>query len=117
MSEKLTNNKIEAKQLTDKASTIFKVSIEEKLYNNYDFTVLKNKGNMEDFQNLLYKFIGKSWDDIEKLYKRKNNKDDKYNGKQIIHFGEKDKSFRLHGVRSGEYFVLLRIDPQHNYNK
>ena len=39
---------------------------------------LKNKGNMEDFQNLLYKFIGKNWDDIEKLYKRKNNKDDKY---------------------------------------
>lgn len=40
-----------------------------------------------------------------------------YNGKQIIHFGEKGESLRLHGVRSGEYFVLLRIDPKHTYNK
>ena len=43
MSEKLANNKIEAKQLKDKVSTIFKVSIEEKLYNNYDFTVFKEQ--------------------------------------------------------------------------
>lgn len=119
MPEELTsNNKSEHHKLTTKNYKIFKILLEKKLYNNYDFTTLKNKSNMKTFQDFLNKLIGKSisWKNIEDLYKRKNDKNDKHNGEQIIHFGEKDKSFRLHGVRRGEYFVLLRIDPNHDFN-
>lgn len=116
MAKKLTDNKIKAQQLTTKTSELFKMLLEEKLYNNYDFTILKNKSNMRDFQNLLYKLIGKSWDDVENLYGRDNYGNDKhYSGEQIIHLGEDRKSLRLHGVkRDDKYFVLLRIDPNHN---
>ena len=53
---------------------------------------------------------------IKEKITKMTNIDDKYNGKQIIHFGEKGESLRLHGVRGGEYFVLLRIDPNHDFN-
>lgn len=114
MARILTDNKIKSKQLTTKNSKLFKILLEEKLYNNYDFTVLKNKVNIKDFQNFLNKLIGKSWDDI-KLYKREDYENDKhYTGEQIIHFGGGRKSLRLHGVRRDEYFILLRIDPNHD---
>lgn len=115
MAKKLNNNKSNAKQLTTKTSVIFKILLEEKLYNNYDFTVLKGKGNMKSFQDFLYKLIGKSWADVEKLYGRIDYENDKHNGEQIIHFGEDRKSFRLHGIkRDNKYFILLRIDPNHD---
>lgn len=115
MAKKLNYNKANAKQLTTKTSVIFKILLEEKLYNNYDFTVLKDKENMKSFQDFLYKLIGKSWTDVEKLYRRIDYKNDKHNGEQIIHFGEDRKKFRLHGIkRDNKYFILLRIDPNHD---
>lgn len=118
MAEKLTNcDNITPQKLTDKVSTSFKISLEEKLQNNYDFKTLRNKKDMESFQKLLYKLIGKSWDNIKSL-KRQNCKNDKHtDGSQIIHFGEDGNTLRLHGIMRKDYFVLLRIDPKHKINK
>lgn len=115
MAKKLNYNKANAKQLTTKTSVTFKILLEEELDKKHDFTVLKNKGNIKSFQDFLYKLIGKSWEDVEKLYRRKDYKNEKHNGEQIIHFGEDGKSFRLHGIkRDNKYFVLLKIDPNHD---
>lgn len=119
MSKKLTKTSQEQPvPLTNRQSTQFKISLEEKLYNNYKFDSLINQNHTKKFQNFLDKLLGKTWNDVEKLYSRKNDKHDKHDKKeQIIHFGEQANKLRLHGVIRGEYFVLLCIDLCHERNK
>ena len=50
---------------------------------------------------------------VDKLYARKPDKQDTYNGKQIYHYAITD-SFRIHVIIEDGYYKVIRIDPNHN---
>ena len=102
----------------------FKISIDHKPENNYCFKCLTKSSKYRKFYGFLKKTIYRnlSISEVDELYRRQDDKNDKVkiNGVEyeIIHYGEKKKSFRLHGYyNSYGYFVIYRIDPDHKYHR
>ena len=102
--------------LTNRNTVPFYLSINHQLDNNYDFKHKKlSKGKLSELHTFIDKAVGKPISDVEKLYKRPTDTNDKYGAskKQIIHF-RVSKGFRIHGFYNNHgYFELCRLDPDH----
>ena len=50
--------------------------------------------------------------DVDKQFKRKNDKKDSFEGQQVYHY-EVSKKFRIHGIIEEGRFKVIRLDPNH----
>ena len=101
----------------------FKIALEENmLENNYSFKGINKNDGHKEFDRFINKILGKTITDVEKNWKRastvKENANIKNEKREILHLGEGKKKLRLFGYYNEEYyFVITRIDPNHNVHK
>ncbi|MDQ0567403.1 MAG6450 family protein [Mycoplasma yeatsii] len=124
----LTNqsNSKESKRghLTLNKSLPFKIAIEHKLDNNFDFKDLSTDG-LKKFSEFINEILGKNLtiSQVENLLLRTKQKPiekrfikDEFVSE--IHLGKDRSSFRLFGYfNQDSYFVITKIDPNHNFHK
>lgn len=103
----------EKMSLTNKTSAKFVISFKYKLYKNYTFLELQLRDNRK-LQKFLDKITNMTYQQVEDSYRRENDKNDKFRGVQVIHYGYDD--LRLHGILEDGYFVVIRIDPYHKFH-
>ncbi|MGY3775825.1 MAG6450 family protein [Helcococcus sueciensis] len=110
-------------RLTSKKDITFKIAIEEKLDNGYDFKKMKQE-HIKSFHNFLEETIYKELTitKVEKLFLRTKGKfknSRRFNGKEVeeIHLGKDRDPFRIFGYYKSDYFVITRIDPKHKTHK
>jgi hypothetical protein len=89
----------------------FLIVFKDKLQKDFNFEKLQ-KSHLKQFQSFLDIVSQMSFNDVEKLYGRKPDKNDTYQDRGVVHF-EVSQSFRIHGIIEGEYFIALRLDPNH----
>jgi len=71
-----------------------------------------SKQNIKDFQAFLDKVSKMTVSQVDSLYARKPDKNDKYNNLQVYHYGITD-TFRIHVVIENGYYKIIRLDPNH----
>ena len=101
--------------LTNHLSSPFSLCFRYKLENGYTFGEM-NIHQVKDFQKFLDMTSQMTFEQVERRYKRKSDKDDTFYGEQIIHYGI-NKEFRIHGIIENGQFVVLRLDPSHDFHK
>ena len=74
-----------------------------------------NPAQVRDFQKFLDIVSQMTFQQVEQRYKRKSDKNDTYNGDQVIHYGVTEV-FRIHGTIEMGQFVVLRLDPNHKFH-
>lgn len=126
MPKQLTNNVSKEKNGTklSKDELRFKIAITGNLFNDYDFKKLKKESN-KTFHTFLDETVGKqlSITSVESLFLKTKGKPsfkEVVNGKDrdVFHFGKKNTKFRIFGYYNDDgYFVICRIDPNHNFQK
>lgn len=111
--------------LTSVAPQYFKISLEHSLENNFEFKDIKN-GGLKQLHSFIEETVGKNLTitQVEDLFLRKrglakNLITRKINGveREEVHLGKDKKPFRLFGYYSGDYFVLTKIDCNHETHK
>lgn len=101
----------------------FKIALEEKmLENNYSFKGLNKNNGHKEFDRFINKILGNTITDVEKNWKRastvKENENINNKKREILHLGEDGKKLRLFGYYNDDYyFVITRIDPNHEVHK
>ena len=100
--------------LPDKRKPPFNLCFQHKLENGYTLADLSN-ANIKTLQRFLDKVSKLTFAEADKLYLRETDKQDIYDGVQVIHYAVTDK-FRIHGVIDGEKFCVIRIDPNHKHH-
>lgn len=114
--EKLTDRKhSHSGKLANRAHAPFSITFRHKLLNGYRLSDLKRE-NYKELQNFLDKVCGVPFNDVDKLYRRKSDDADLYDGEQIIHY-EVTGKFRIHGVIENAQFIVLRFDPNHKVHR
>lgn len=120
ISEKLTYNigdvnSIPSKLTDEVDKSPFILCFSHPLDKNYKISELGQR-ELKAFQKFLDTTSRMTYNQVEKLYKRKNDITDKIILKgtkfQVVHFGVTDK-FRLHGVIADGMFHVIRFDPNH----
>lgn len=112
---KLTqHNNAESGCLSKRTSAPFSITFRHKLLNGYRLSDLKRE-NYKELQAFLDKVCGISFDSIDKLYRKQSDTTDLYDGEQIIHYAV-TKKFRIHGIIENAQFIVLRLDPNHQYH-
>lgn len=111
--------------LTSVEPQYFKISLEHSLENNFEFKDIKN-GGLKQLHHFIEETVGKGLTitQVEGLFLRKrglakNLITRKINGveREEVHLGKDKKPFRLFGYYSGDYFVLTKIDSNHETHK
>ena len=126
MAQYLTNRnkaKPSGKPLSAKEQP-FRIAISEQLENGYDFKIIKQAA-IKEFHKFLSETVYKKLtiSDVDKLYLRKEGLSDApktYNRdkQELLHYGKDRNSFRIFGYyNSDAYFVMCRIDPNHQTHK
>nr|DAP75494.1 MAG TPA: hypothetical protein [Caudoviricetes sp.] len=100
--------------LSSRTSAPFSITFRHKLLNGYRFSDLKRE-NYKELQSFLDKVCGVPFDIVDKLYRRKSDGNDLYDGDQIIHY-EVTGKFRIHGIIENAQFIVLRLDPEHKFH-
>lgn len=100
------------KLLTERRNVLFELCFKYPLEKGYTFKELSQR-NCKDFQNFLDKVSQMDISQVDKLYGRKPDKQDTYNGQQIYHYAITD-SFRIHVIIEDGYYKVIRIDPNHS---
>ena len=106
------------KILTSNNNAKFKISLERKLEKRYSFKDLE-KREMKEFNSFIESTVGNdlTFQQVHELFGTKRDNNDKVDGMDIIHYRVNNK-YRIHGYLRDSYFVLCRIDPNHNvHNK
>lgn len=93
----------------------FTVCFEHKLVRKYTFKELE-KTHLGALQRFLDKVCGMTVTEVDKAYKRSNDKMDTFKEMQVQHY-EVSKKFRIHGVFDQQLFKVIRIDPNHKFHK
>ncbi|EAD5716086.1 TPA: MAG6450 family protein [Listeria innocua] len=113
----------EPKKLTSRTNTPFKFSLEVCLDNNYCFAKLKSE-NLRMLDRFLSETVGKDLtvSEAEKLFLRTKGPKEtafiKGEKRTINHYGKNMNPFRIHGYYSSNgYFVITKIDPNHDVHK
>ena len=57
-----------------------------------------------------------NFDEVDKAFLRPADKEDTFNGSQVIHYKVTD-SFRIHGIIENMRFKVLRLDPNHRVHR
>ena len=113
---KLTDRKrSDSGKLSDRVYAPFSITFRHKLLNGYRLSDLKRE-NYKELQSFLDKVCGIPFNDVDKLYRRKSDSDDSYEGEQIIHY-EVTGKFRIHGIIENSQFIVLRLDPNHRVHR
>lgn len=118
VNQRLHNNLILNKDVT------FKIAIQHKLDNDFDFKSLKREG-LKKFQAFIYSIFKENMtiSQVEKLFLR--TKGEVFKNVTIkdefvkeIHLGKNVSKFRLFGYfNQDNYFVITKIDPNHDFHK
>lgn len=113
---KLTNKTQPGKRppISNHLSSPFILCFKYQLHRGYTFDTLTHI-HLKEFQRFLNQISAMTFQDVEKNYRRSSDSSDTFEGKQVIHYGF-GKRFRIHGVIEEGQFVVLRIDPDHNYH-
>lgn len=115
---KLTNlhgNSIKPKKLTTKVDVPFVICFRDKLQSGYTFKEFE-KTNNKEFQNFLDKVSKMTVSQVDKIYRRHTDKQDKYGEYQVFHY-EVSESFRIHVINYNGYYEVIRLDPNHKVHK
>ena len=110
--EKKKSNILVSKQKLDRR---FVVAFKYRLQNGYGLDELQ-KDNLKELQRFLDKISKMNVSDVDKQFKRKNDKNDSFEGQQVHHY-EVSKKFRIHGIIEEGRFKVIRLDPNHKVHK
>ncbi|MGN1190717.1 MAG: MAG6450 family protein [Candidatus Ornithospirochaeta sp.] len=102
------------KPLTKNVDVPFRLCFKDKLEKGFTFEELE-KRHLKEFQGFLNKVSNMTVDQVDKLYGKRPDKQDNYDGEQVLHYGVTDK-FRIHGVNGTNGFMVIRLDPNHRYH-
>lgn len=122
---RLTAVQNESKPLTfnDNRSVLFKLAIVEVLDSAFSFKKLKTQ-DIKQFSQFVSKTVGKKLtiSTVEKLFLRTGGPNgpkssENFHGvkRDMFHFSNGTRDFRIHGYYQLDYFVITRIDPHHKY--
>lgn len=111
----LGGKNISPKQLTKKVDVPFVVCFRDKLQSGYTFKELE-KTNNKEFQNFLDKVSKMTVNQVDKIYRRPTDKQDKYGEYQVFHYEVSD-SFRMHVINRNGHYEVIRLDPNHKVHK
>lgn len=100
--------------LTSHTSTPFIVSFKYRLEKDYGFDSLQIK-HLRQFQDFLNRVSQMTFLEVDRIYRRKPDKSDIFQGKDVIHYNA-GGSFRIHGVLEEGRFKVIRLDPEHRYH-
>lgn len=89
----------------------FELCFKYPLENGYTFKELTHD-NVDEFQRFLNKVSQMTVTQVDKLFSRKPDSRDSYNGMQVYHY-EVTKVFRIHVVNEEGYYKVIRLDPKH----
>lgn len=116
---KVTNingSNIKPIKLTNNVDVPFVICFKDKLTKGYTFEDLE-KINNKELQNFLNIVSQLSVTEVDKKYRRKTDKEDKYQGQQVFHYQVSD-SFRIHVINYNGSYEVIRLDPNHKvHNK
>ena len=116
MSPKLTKiDNVGSEKLTSRIHRLFAISLKYELLSGYKLTDMSLQ-DIKHFQSFLDRVSKMNFQQVDKLYKRKSDKQDKYIDNGIIHYEYSD-GCRVHGVIEEGRFKLLRIDPNHKVHQ
>lgn len=110
--------------LTFDKDVLFKISLDIKLDNGYNFSKM-NKEALREFDHFIEQTTHRNLtiSEVEKMFLRKKGnpfEEEVINGKKqkVIHLGKDKKPFRIFGFydENGE-FVVYRLDPRHKKHK
>lgn len=111
----LDGNSTNPKQLTTQIDVPFVICFRDKLQSGYTFKELE-KTNNKEFQNFLDKVSNMTVSQVDKMYRRPTDRQDKYGEHQIFHY-EVSNSFRIHVINYNGYYEVIRLDPNHKVHK
>ena len=109
------NNSTGSKLTQNSVDMLFSLTLKYPLENNYNFKKLKSE-HLREFQSFLDKVSSMTFSQVDNLFLRNPDTNDKFQGKQIQHY-EVSNCFRIHGVIEDSHLVILRIDPRHDKHK
>ena len=113
---KLTNQSTKRHEiLSSRLSSPFSLCFKYKLENGYTFLDMDTK-HVKTFQKFLNQASQMTFEQAERLYRRKSDTTDVFSGDQVIHYGISEV-FRIHGVIQNGQFVVIRLDPMHKFHK
>lgn len=96
----------------------FTLCFREPLDNGYTFKELR-QNHLKDIHNFLKKVAGETVTNVDRLYLRDTDENDKRtiddSEKQIVHY-QVTRSFRIHGYYDDGLFIACRLDPNHQYH-
>lgn len=92
----------------------FVLAFKYKLINGYELSELRER-DIKAFQGFLDKVSQMTFSQVDANYKRDPYKNDIFQGEQVAHYKVTD-TFRIHGIMEGDKFVVIRIDPKHDYD-
>lgn len=118
MSPKLTKiniNNVSSEKLTSRIHRPFVISLKYELLDGYKLTNMSIQ-DIKHFQSFLDKVTKMTFQQVDTVYKRKSDKQDKYISSGIIHYEYSD-GCRVHGIIEEGRFKLLRIDPNHRVHQ
>lgn len=114
---KLTNktgSPTKSTKLTKKTDVPFVLGFKYPLEKDYTFSEFQ-KINNHEFQRFLNKVSNMTVQDVDRLYSKKPDKSDLYNGMQVLHYQVTD-SFRIHVVIEDGKYYIIRLDPNHRFH-
>jgi len=100
-----------SRKLTDRTDAPFELCFKYPLIKGFTFRELTKQNNKE-LQGFLDKVAKLSANDVDRLYARKPDKNDKYNKQQVYHYAVTD-SFRIHVIIEEGMYKVIRLDPNH----
>jgi hypothetical protein len=125
LTDKIQTTESDLQPLTKVPTLPFKMSIEHNLDNNYQIKDMSQRG-IKDLHHFIDETIGKglSISQVEAMYLRtrglaKSLIRQTVNGieRDILHFGKDRQPLRVFGYYSSQYFVITKIDCNHETHK
>ena len=101
--------------LTNLRDVRFELSFKYPLKKSFTFAELE-KRDLIDFQRFLDKIAKMTVQQVDKSFARRPDKNDSYEGKQVLHYGVTD-SFRIHTILEEGRYVVIRLDPNHRVHQ
>ena len=102
------------KPLTANTNAPFVLGFKHRLASGYTFKDLSQR-NVKDFQSFLDKICKMTVQQVDNLYSRKPDLNDVYENKNVRHYSVTD-AFRIHAVLDEGVYVVIRLDPNHNFH-
>lgn len=93
----------------------FNLCFQYKLASGYTLDKLSSD-NVKTLQRFLDKISKMTFVEADKLFLRENDREDNYNGVQVIHYAISDR-FRIHGIIESSKFCVIRLDPNHRFHE